>query len=174
VQVIYYFTFSDKRKQSYEDLLLSLVAQLGWKEPGLSILRRAYARGDSRTLGREELEEILHASLSSFDLVFCHLDALDECPEDDGARQRLLESLELLVQQAHNVQIIATSRDEPNIREHMERLDAKSVPLSDEAVDTDIRRYVSKQLDRIPKLSRLDAATKELVETTLTQKAGGM
>jgi hypothetical protein len=32
---------------------------------------------------------------------------------------------------------------------------------------------VSKQLARIPKLSRLDAATKELVEKTLTEKADG-
>jgi hypothetical protein len=173
-QIIYYFTFSDNRKQSYEDLLISLVAQIGWKEPGFSMLRKAYGSGDRRMPGREQLEEILYASLSSFDQVFCHLDALDECPNVDGARQRLLESLELLVQHAPNIRLLATSRDEPDIREHMERLDAKTVRLTDKVVDGDIRYFVAKQLDRIPKLSRLDANTKELVMETLTQKAGGM
>jgi hypothetical protein len=173
-QIIYYFTFSDKRKQSYEDLLVSLIAQLGWKEPGFSMLRKAYFSGDRKMPGREQLEEILYASLSSFDQVFCHLDALDECPGDDGARQRLLESLELLLKQAPNVGLLATSRDESDIREHMERLSAKSVCLTDTVVDPDIRRYITKQVNRIPKLSRLDATTKELVEQTLMQKAGGM
>ena len=35
---LFYFSFSDNQKQSYEDLLLSLVAQLAWKEPRLSML----------------------------------------------------------------------------------------------------------------------------------------
>jgi hypothetical protein len=173
-QVYYYFTFADQRKQSYEDLLVSLVAQLGWREPGLSVLRQTYGRPDRRTPGREELEEILYANLSSFDQVFCHLDALDECPEGDGVRQRLLESLEVLLRQAPNVRIVASSRDEPDIREQMKRLDAKPVRLTDKIVDPDIRRYVSKQMDRSLKLSRLDAHTKQLVEETLTRKAGGM
>jgi hypothetical protein len=56
----------------------------------------------------------------------------------------------------------------------MERLSAKSVCLTDTVVDPDIRRYITKQVNRIPKLSRLDATTKELVEQTLMQKAGGM
>jgi predicted ATPase len=38
----FYFSFSDKRKQSDSDLLRSLVAQLRWREPGLSMLRQAY------------------------------------------------------------------------------------------------------------------------------------
>jgi hypothetical protein len=56
----------------------------------------------------------------------------------------------------------------------MKRFNAKPVHLTDKVVDPDIRRYVSKQLDLIPKLSRLDAVTKKLVGETLTQKAGGM
>lgn len=31
---IFYFSFSDNRKQSFENLLCSQFAQLGWKKPG--------------------------------------------------------------------------------------------------------------------------------------------
>lgn len=41
---IFYFSFSDNWKQSYENLLTSLVAQLGWKAPGLSMLLQAYEK----------------------------------------------------------------------------------------------------------------------------------
>lgn len=38
----FYFSFSDGHKQSEDDLLRSLVAQMGWIEPALSMLRQAY------------------------------------------------------------------------------------------------------------------------------------
>jgi hypothetical protein len=171
---IFYFSFSDERKQSYEDLLTSLVAQLGHREPAFSILQQMYDKIDRKPPGQGELEKILHAALASYERVFCHLDALDECPEEKGARQRMLENIERLLRQAPNMHLIATSRDELGIRDAMEQLGVKSICLTSKKIDSDIQRYVSKQLARIPKLSRLDAATKELVETTLTEKADGM
>lgn len=38
---VFYFSFSDDRKQQHADLLCSLVAQLGWKGPALSMLQQA-------------------------------------------------------------------------------------------------------------------------------------
>jgi predicted NACHT family NTPase len=133
-----------------------------------------YDKIDRKPPGQGELEKILHAALASYERVFCHLDALDECPEEKGARQRMLENIERLLRQAPNMHLIATSRDELGIRDAMEQLGVKSICLTSKKIDSDIQRYVSKQLARIPKLSRLDAATKELVETTLTEKADGM
>ncbi|KAF1818520.1 uncharacterized protein K489DRAFT_374151 [Dissoconium aciculare CBS 342.82] len=171
---IFYFSFSDERKQSYDDLLTSLVAQLGHREPAFSILQQMYDKIDRKPPGQGELEKILHTALASYERFFCHLDALDECPEENEARQRMLENIERLLRQAPNMHLIATSRDELGIRDAMEQLGVKSICLTGKKIDSDIQRYVSKQLARIPKLSRLDAATKELVETTLTEKADGM
>lgn len=173
---VFYFSFSDKRKQTYEDLLLSLVAQLGYKGSGLSMLQQAYNRADRRLPGFEELQQILLASFQSFDRIFCHLDALDECPWSDGERQRILDGLEKLLGdgRAQNAHFIMTSRDLPDIRQLMEQLDAQSICLSSQRVDADIHRYVSTQLDRVPKLSRLDSTTKSLVEENLTQRSDGM
>lgn len=36
---VFYYSFSDTRKQSSGDLVRCLVTQLGWKDPGLSMLR---------------------------------------------------------------------------------------------------------------------------------------
>jgi hypothetical protein len=70
--------------------------------------------------------------------------------------------------------LLATSRDELGIRYAMEQLGVMCICLTSKKVNPDIQRYVSKQLARIPKLSRLDTATKELVQKTLTEKADGM
>jgi hypothetical protein len=43
-----------------------------------------------------------------------------------------------------------------------------------ETVDADVRRYVSSQLSRDRKLSRLDLPTQTLIEDTLSKKANGM
>jgi hypothetical protein len=169
---VFYFSFSDERKQSYDDLLTSLVAQLGHRDPAFSMLQQMH--NNRRPPGQEELEKVLHAALASYERVFCHLDALDECPEENGARQRMLDSVERLLRQAPNMYLIATSRDELGIRYAMEQLGVMSICLTSKKVNPDIQRYVSKQLTRIPKLSRLDTATKELVQKTLTEKADGM
>lgn len=36
---VFYFSFLDNQKQRYDDVLLSWVAQLGWREPTLSMLQ---------------------------------------------------------------------------------------------------------------------------------------
>ncbi|TKA55101.1 hypothetical protein B0A55_13339 [Friedmanniomyces simplex] len=78
---IFYFSFSDNHKQTYRNLLVSLVVQLGKKEPGRSMLRQAYEKAEQRRPGLDELQKTLSASVASYDEVFIHLDAIDECPE---------------------------------------------------------------------------------------------
>lgn len=41
---VFYCSFSDTRKQSGGDLVRCLVTQLGWKDPGLSMLRQAFSK----------------------------------------------------------------------------------------------------------------------------------
>ncbi|KAK3618640.1 hypothetical protein LTR22_026304 [Elasticomyces elasticus] len=92
---IFYFSFSDNNKQTYRNLIVSLVVQLATKEPGLSMLRQAYEKAERRQPGLDELQKILSASIASYDEVFLHLDALDECPEGDGVRQNKYVSTQM-------------------------------------------------------------------------------
>jgi hypothetical protein len=170
----FYFSFSDERKQSDGDLLRSLVAQLGWREPGLSMLRQAYENARQNVLGPDELENILSASIRSCGRVYLLVDALDECPEDNETRQGVLRRLERLTQDTLNLKIFATSRELDRIRKPMEGLASEPLPVVTRAVDVDIQVYLSSQLSRDPNLRELSAEIRTLIEGTIASQADGM
>lgn len=122
----------------------------------------------------DETHKILLSSIASNAQVFLHLDGLDECPESDGVREDVLKGIEGLLRQAPNLSILITSRDVPDIRGLMETIEADLICIAAQTVNADIQRYVSTQMSRDQKLSRLDCGTKELVAETLSQKADGM
>jgi hypothetical protein len=171
---IFYFSFSDGHKQSDGDLLRSLVAQLGWSEPGLSMLLQAYKNTKSSVPGPGELEKIILASIGPYDRVYLIMDALDECPEDHEARQRVLERIERLTQGASNLKIFATSRELPAIRESMVALGSEPIRITTSAVDADIQKYVANQLLSDRSFGKFRKETLYLIESTIATKADGM
>ena len=171
---VFYFSFSDEHRQDHVNLLRSLIVQLGWKGPGLSMLQQAYKRQSQGLPGLDELEEILLSCFRSYDDVFLFIDALDECPEDRDVRQKMLECLTRLSQKAHHLRIFATSRELSDVRHSMLLLGAEPVSIATHSVNDDIRKYVGKQLSRDSRLSRLDPATKALIQNSISGKADGM
>lgn len=173
---LFYFTFSDQGKQSYEALLRSLVAQLGTQGPALVILREKYdERHDIQGgLNTGSLEAILLAVLNTYDTVFISLDALDECPEEAGARSRLFDGLDYLAREAPNVKFSMTSREIPDISDYLERLPAARLPVMTLAVNHDIESYVAQQLSQGQYFGRLKRESLDLIHQTITAKADGM
>lgn len=171
---IFYFSFWDNQKQTYRNLIVSLVVQLGQREPGLSMLRQAYKKTERPQPGLEELQKILLSSVKSYDDVYIHLDALDECPGGNGVRHDVLGGMKRLLDQAPNVRMLTTSRDVPDVRSLMENSGADLIPVIARAVDIDIQKYISTQMSRDRKLSQLDSPTRTLIEETLSQRADGM
>ncbi|KAK1043936.1 hypothetical protein LTR74_018372 [Friedmanniomyces endolithicus] len=171
---IFYFSFSDDDKQTYQNLLLSLVVQLGNREVSLSMLRQAYQKVERGQPRLHKLQEILLSSIASYNQVFIYLDALDESREGEGVRQKVLDGSEELLRRIPNVGMLITSRDMPDIRRVMEELRVEMFPIANQLVNADIRKYVSTRWSRDCKLSRLDHATRTLVEETLVRKADGM
>lgn len=170
----FYFSFSDERKQSDSDLLRSLVVQLGWREPGLSMLRQAHGDAKRSVPGPDELEKILLASVRSCSTVYVFIDALDECPEEHETRQSVLARIERLTQDAPNLRILATSRELERIRKSMEALTAEPLRVSTRAVDNDIQLYLAKEISRDRSLSELSPDTRTSIESTIASKADGM
>jgi ankyrin repeat domain-containing protein 50 len=170
----FYFSFSDNQKQLYEDLLRSLVAQLSWKEPGLSILTQACAKPNANHAIVDELENIMLACIQPYDELFLLLDAIDECPEGNEVRQNVLEGLERVTQKAGNIRMFITSREVTDVGDYMQTLGARFTPVAARSVDADIQRYTWNQLSRDRKLSRLDATTKNMIGDTISQRADGM
>lgn len=173
-QAIFYFSFSDQTKQTYESLLRSIVVQLGRREPGLSLLRQAYERPERKALGVNEQYRILTAIVRSYNQIFLHLDGLDECLGEQDGRMDILAALETLLKGFPEIRLIATSRDYPEIRSRMESIVAVAIPLDRQGVDSDIQRYVSTQLAEDTQLRQWPAPSKKLVEDTLARKAQGM
>lgn len=171
---VFYFSFSDDQKQRYEDLILSLVVQLGRREPGLSVLQQAYEKPQSKP-GQDDLEKILLSCIASYDEIFVILDALDESPEAGDVRQGILTRLARLGRKAPpQLKILVTSRKLPDIGASMAAMGAVPIPVATRAVDADIQRYIVKQLSGDHRLSRLDQTTKALIKETISAKADGM
>ncbi|KAH0287348.1 hypothetical protein KCU62_g6027, partial [Aureobasidium sp. EXF-3399] len=170
----FYFSFSDNRKQSDGDLLRSLVAQLGWREPGLSMLRQAYEDSRRSPPGPAELELILLASIRSCKTVFLLVDALDECPVDDETRQGVLQRIGKLAQDSSNLKILATSREQDRIRKALQAMTFKPVSVATRDVDADIRIYLSNQLLSDSSLRELNPEMRTLIENSRAAKADGM
>lgn len=171
---VFYFSFSDSQKKSFQDLLRSLIAQLGWKEPGLSTLQHAYDKFNRSVQSTEELEKVLLSCVDSYDDVFLLLDALDECPEDGEVRENMLKGLKRLTERAPNLKIFATSRELRDVRDWMVTLKAEPISIATSAVNADSLRYMSAELSHDRRLSRLDTKSKTMIEETISQKADGM
>jgi hypothetical protein len=170
----FYFSFSDERKQSDRDLLRSLVAQLGWREPGLSMLRQAYKNTKQNALGPDELQSILLASIMPCSKVYLLIDALDECPEDHDTRQTVLGWIERLTKDAPNLRVLATSRELPKIRDSMAVLGCEPIGIDTSAVDADIRTYIASQLSRDRSFVKFGPATLDAIKSTIASKSDGM
>lgn len=171
---IFYFSFFDSQKQSYQNLLFSLVVQLGWKEPAQSQLFQLYDRPNRSLPHAEVLEEILVSAIEQFDEVFLLLDALDECAEEYEDRRNLLEYLNRLARSSSNVKIFATSRLSLDIQASMEDLGANPLWVDVQAVNDDIHDYVKIELSRDRRLSGLDERMKTMIQETLARRAEGM
>nr|POE51822.1 ankyrin repeat and sam domain-containing protein 6 [Quercus suber] len=170
----FYFKASKSGNQNANDLFRSILAQLGRKEPGLSILQQACDKSDHNSLDINGLERLLNACVNAYDIVFVMLDALDESSEECDARFSLLDCLGRLAHDAPKVKIFATSREVCDVSDAMEDLEAHKLSMVSSEVNADIQTYVSAQLQQHRRFQRLDWATKVLIEEKITEKADGM
>ena len=117
----FYFDFATQEEQSLATILGAVLKQIvgGLNEIPQPIVKAVRDRG--RVIGRQrlalaEIVEFLQ-DISSSQLTFICIDALDECP----ARQRvkLLDSLNQILQESPGARIFLTGR--PHIRAEVER-----------------------------------------------------
>jgi len=111
--------------------------------------------------------------------MYIIIDALDECPNTSGmptARENVLELLEDLVGlQLRNVHICLSSRPEFDIRTSLEPLAPFCMSLDDETGQkADILEYIKSVVRSDRRMRRWSAEDKQLVISTLSDKADGM
>ena len=182
----YYFDFKDAAKRDVRGLLTSLLFQLG-DDCGRcrDVLHQLYTtcRDGSEQPSVAALVGCLKkmVELPGQVPIFIIVDALDECPNITGtpsAREEVLEFVECLVRSNHsNLFICVTSRPEHDIQTVLGPLapTSRRVSLHEEGgqredIDSYIRSFVLK--DRA--MRRWREEDRELVITTLSQRAEGM
>jgi hypothetical protein len=184
--VYYYFDYKDLARRDIRGLLSSLLAQLcDNSDRCWDILSQLYTTcSDGSTQPSEAalahcLQDMLE--LHGNDPIYVILDALDECPNTTGTpspREKVLKFLNDLVGSRNsNLRTCVTSRPEQDIQDILTSLAYGShcVSLHQEVGQReDIINYIHYFVHNDPQMRRWRIADKELVISTLSERAEGM
>ncbi|KAI9873943.1 MAG: hypothetical protein M1823_007799, partial [Watsoniomyces obsoletus] len=155
-------------------LLLQLCGQVSGLEVDLTRLKESYKHG---TPPVPVLLEYLRQAVTRCRNVYILLDALDESPAENS-RAEVLSLIETLRQwQLSGLHLLVTSRDVPDIRDHLPSpalsQGIQHVALKNDNIDKDISRFVSFQVDNDRQLQRW-GDHREKIKSYLTRHAGGV
>ncbi|PHH83481.1 hypothetical protein CDD82_440 [Ophiocordyceps australis] len=177
--VYFFFSFTDTEKQKVDGMLASLLKQLYARRPDtpelVSNLREYKKKGERPD--RETLSKALVSTMCGFSAVFVVIDALDECPTQGREREKLLGSLdEILNQRSDNLHLFYTSRPEEDIKRWLNEtpsLDTIDLTADATGLDNDIERYIDSTLTG-KNFSSWSEDIKTLAKKRLIEKADGM
>ena len=180
----FYFDKRDINKQSCHKMLSSLLTQLSYlSEPSFAILARLYrahhdgAHQPSYKALTQCLKDML--SLLTHPPIYLIMDALDECPNEDGfpsVREQVLELIrDLDGHRFPNLHLCVTSRPEVDIRASLQPLASHFVSLHEErGHKDDIAQYVRSVVYSKTIQALRTERDKELVIDRLSGRADGM
>ena len=179
----FFFDFKDTAKQDAHAFLSSVLVQLSSQSDSFcNILLEFYSahqRGSEQPSGgalMQCLEKML--KVPSNIPLFLIVDALDECPDISGVRERVLKLVvELVGLHLSNLRICLTSRPEVEIRKVLEPLTSTSnrISLHDEdGQKKDVANYITSIVNSDQKIMTRREKDKELVVKTLSNRADGV
>ena len=116
-----------------------------------------------------EISAALQTVLRSFSATYIVVDAMDECPNKNGARDQAWSSLRE-IQHGTDLRLLATSRSIPAVVEQFMSLPILKIRAS----DTDVNQYVKGQIPRLPKCIRCDRELQTMVERRIAEAVDGM
>ena len=117
----------------------------------------------------DELTQALKTVCSGYSSTHIIVDALDECPNTDGARSCLVDELRKL-QASSNVRLLSTSRSIPDVVANFRRDPQLEVRASNE----DVRCFIVGQMSRLPKCIQRDENLKTDVQDKIVEAVDGM
>jgi len=139
-----YCDYKEQTEQTVTNLVASLLKQIlqdrcSTSETVMSLYKHHRNKSTRPTLG--EFTEALKSELGMYSKIFIVVDALDECPEENGTRANLLKALRSL---GGTVNLMVTSRDLPSIAREFQR----TKRLDIRANDSDVQRYIEGRIAR--------------------------
>jgi hypothetical protein len=164
--------YKSSSEQTPVNLISSLLKQiLQWSGHIPEDVRSLYSqhRGGQSSPTLDEVSKLLQSVMIQHREVFVVIDALDEHPEEDGSRQRLIEQLKTL-QSAGSVRLMATARDIPKIMQAFHN----SIQLEIRANDEDVRKYLTGQMFRMPTCVKKNTELQNTIIESITKSTDGM
>ena len=167
-----YCDYKAQADQTVTSLLASILkqlvcARLSIAEPVLYMYEH-----HSRQNTRPSLEEIfntLQSIIRNYSTVYLILDALDECSYQDGTRGWLLAKFHEL-QKDVDLRIMVTSRFIHDLGKEFK----SAARLEIRANDSDVRRFIEGQIDRLPNCVKRDKVLQEFVKDRIVEAVDGM
>jgi len=117
----------------------------------------------------EEISKTLQSVLANYSSVYVAVDALDELPDTDGSRSRLLAKLHDLQSKA-NLRLMVTSRFIPDIENKFGLIPWLEVRANDE----DVKAFVRGQVFRLPNCVQRNGGLQRFVEDKIVEAVDGM
>jgi hypothetical protein len=182
----YYFDFKDVEKRDLRGLLSSLLTQLSEDSDRCrDVLSELYdkCKDGLQQPTEDELGQCLRNMLKFPGQVpiYIIVDAVDECPDNTGTpspREKVLKLLEDLVKSKYsNLHICLTSRPEHDIQTIISPLARGSRRISlheEDGQKEDIMNYVRSFVQEDKAMRRWREEERELVVSTLSERADGM
>jgi hypothetical protein len=186
IMAYYYFDFKDVEKRDIRGLLSSLLTQLSdHSDRCWDILSKLYTKCQDRSTQPSDaaLAQCLQdmVELPGNVPIYIIVDALDECPNTTGtpsAREKVFKFLrDLLGTSNSNLHTCITSRPEQDIQDTLSSLASGSrcVSLHQEGGQReDIMYYIRSFVYNDPQMRRWKTDDKEIVISTLSERAQGM
>ncbi|TFY51312.1 hypothetical protein EVG20_g11059, partial [Dentipellis fragilis] len=176
----FYFDFRDPSKQKCYDMLKSLLVQLGSQSSGAcDVLKQLYANhgNDGRQPGRQTLLDALGDILKQLKSAYVIFDALDECFQEDRHNFLFPFLDEMMLCKEYSVHFLATSRNELDIKNHLEGRVSYTLDLSldNTGINRDIKIHLATVLDNEKgQFYQYPGAIKKEITETLLGSADGM
>lgn len=165
-------SYKTQANQNVPSLLASLLKQLVQTRadiatPVMHIYKKHSKRRSKPSL--DDLTQALSAVCLSYSTTYVVVDALDECPNTDGARGQLIDKMRDL-HARRNVHLLFTSRSIPEITQkfHLDPI------LEVRASEEDVGRYIQGQIHRLPSCIQRDEDLQCVVRDKITEAVDGM
>jgi hypothetical protein len=168
-----YCNYKEASMQTPTNIVANLLRQLVYSQPAipdeLKALYESHLRNGTRpSLG--EYSKLLQTAVEGFSRVLIVIDALDEYPVAEGARDTLLAEIRKLQPRAC---LLVTSRDIPKIERGLQG----ACPLEIQASDEDMKGYLKECISSSSDLmgfTKEDRELQDAIMTTIVKKAQGM
>ncbi len=173
IGVAYIYCNYKERDQSPTSFIASLLQQFVEQRGIVSPeIRSSYQEHSSKGTRPTQAmySKLLQAEIDCFSKVIVIVDALDECPESNGAREFLVRGLRGLVPK---IQLLVTSRYIASIEHEFK----SAGHLEIQAQGADIKTYLNARTETIPLLARLkkeDHILHNEILDSVIKKANGM